>query len=120
MVNAGLPHPRVLRNSSGVVDELPLEGMPLGLFAESFEGAHDIAAVTLEPGDTLLLATDGLAEARDSENRFFEDARLESLLSKLSAKPPQEILTELASAAAGFTGKRGLVDDLTMIALART
>ena len=119
LANAGLPHPRVLRKSEGQVDELPLEGMPLGLFAESLNGAHDVGAVTLEPGDTLLLATDGLGEARDAEQRFFEDARLGELLPQLVAKPPQDVLSALASAATEFNADGSLPDDLTMIALAR-
>ncbi len=119
VANAGLPHPRVLRKRQGQVDELPLSGMPLGLFENNLSGAHDIGSVVLEPGDTLMLASDGLGDVRDDEGRFFEDARLDELLAKLIEKPAQEVLDTLAGDAAAFNGSESLPDDLTMIALGR-
>ena len=119
LANAGLPHPRVLRAGKDQVDELPLDGMPLGLFGESLRGAHDIGSVALEPGDTLLLATDGLGEARDGGGRFFADVRVDGLLAELIDKPVQDILDSLAAEAARFSASETLSDDLTMIALQR-
>ena len=119
LANAGLPHPRVLRAGKDQVDELPLDGMPLGLFGESLRGAHDIGTIALEPGDTLLLATDGLGEVRDGDARFFADTRLDAVLTELIERPAQEMLETLAAEAARFSASESLPDDLTMIALQR-
>ncbi|MFB7949293.1 PP2C family protein-serine/threonine phosphatase [Kitasatospora phosalacinea] len=72
-LSCGHPAPLLLHGST--VSELSvLPGLPLGLRDETGtpEGAPVEAPVThLEPGDTLLLYTDGLAEARDRSGAFY-------------------------------------------------
>ncbi len=60
LANAGHPDPVVLHSDTAHLLTVPLRAPPLGLAA----GAAGRRAVTLLPGDRLLLYTDGLAEAR--------------------------------------------------------
>ncbi|WP_322759948.1 PP2C family protein-serine/threonine phosphatase [Frankia sp. Cr2] len=60
LANAGHPDPVVLHSDTADLVTVPLRAPPLGLAA----GAAGRRAVTLLPGDRLLLYTDGLAEAR--------------------------------------------------------
>src|SRR5690606_5739606 len=62
VANAGLPHPRVVRSDGGV-DELPLNGIPLGMMADCDRSLRDEAEVEMSAGDVLVFSTDGLAEA---------------------------------------------------------
>lgn len=61
MVQAGHPHPYVLR-ADGSSDRLGAGGLPVGLVAGA---RYDRLEVTLNPGDRLFLMSDGLSECRD-------------------------------------------------------
>ena len=56
----------------------PPGGMPLGLFETAQFGEQTF---TLEPGDSFLLYTDGVTEARDASDDLYEDERLIRTLS---------------------------------------
>lgn len=114
--NAGLPHPRVLR-ADGRVDELPAEGMPLGLFSDRMSQAQDVKSLQLAPGDLLLLATDGLGEAQNAGGEFFETQMFHSRLAALAGRPPEQVMVDLAGAATEFNAADSLADDLTMVSL---
>jgi sigma-B regulation protein RsbU (phosphoserine phosphatase) len=58
---AGGEPPLVLRGTSGTVEAVPVCGMALGLLLGQ---EYEAAAVRLMPGDAVLLATDGITEAR--------------------------------------------------------
>ncbi|MCP5120220.1 MAG: serine/threonine-protein phosphatase, partial [bacterium] len=60
LVNAGLPFPFVLRAGRDRVDEIPVQGMPMGIFPSNGPASFDTTEVELAPGDVLLLASDGL------------------------------------------------------------
>jgi hypothetical protein len=87
--------------------ELPMEGaLPLGMIdnAEFSEMRFQLA-----PGDTLLLMTDGLAEAQDAQGRMFGFERIARLAQQsLSA-------AEIAAAAQTF----GQQDDITVLRIVR-
>jgi sigma-B regulation protein RsbU (phosphoserine phosphatase) len=105
--NAGHPRPLLRRSSDGTVSELDAVGSyPLGIDeSEAFKQAM----VFLQPGDTLLLYTDGITEARNMAGDQFGSARLTRLLgnqadlapeprSGLPKKCANELATELPAA----------------------
>jgi hypothetical protein len=71
VLSCGHPAPFVL--SGDTVRELPVPpGLPLGLRGlPADQGAADTAETRLGPGDTLLLCTDGLTEARNAAGEFY-------------------------------------------------
>lgn len=76
--NAGhFPPLHVTRN--GEVTRLGADGMPLGLFEDARYGQ---AQRTLEPGDLLVLYTDGIVEAQGTDGVEFGEARFIELLSR--------------------------------------
>ncbi len=75
--SAGHPMP-LLRTACGEVEELPRTGgVPLGIMPNV---NYKTAQVTLEPGQSLLLYSDGITEARNAQREMFETARLHDAL----------------------------------------
>jgi hypothetical protein len=88
----GHPAPLLLRGSKVVKTLWGDGGQPLGLGMPGEE-----AEESLEPGDQVVIFTDGVTEARDPEGMFFGADRLADLVSRASAggNPPPETLRRL-------------------------
>jgi len=112
--NAGHNLPCV-RTSHGVID-LRATGMPLGLLPDM---PYDEHQAVLEPGESILLYSDGLVEAHDPGNQMFGFPRLRELMA--TDLVGSELLDHLLDQLHRFTG-RGWEqeDDITLVALVRT
>jgi hypothetical protein len=112
--NAGHPPPLLLRGRK-VVAELEGEAtLPFGLGT----GSPRPASRDLEPGDALLLYTDGVVEARTADGELFGQERLVDLLEREAASEQdlEEVLRRLVQAVLNHqTG--GLRDDATLLLL---
>ena len=111
-VNAGHPPPALLRDGKvvGLLDQA--RRLPLGLRDDPPEPAE----VRLQPGDRLLLYTDGVTEARDADDAIFGLDRLLGLLERSAASdlPTAETLRRLSHAI--LEHQRGeLQDDATLM-----
>ncbi|MCU0488392.1 MAG: SpoIIE family protein phosphatase [Anaerolineales bacterium] len=73
----------------------------------------------LAPGDALLLYTDGLTEARNTQGEFFDDLRLDTLLQENLHRPAADLIQTIIQAARQFSGFEVFSDDLTMIVVKR-
>ncbi|MFC0202456.1 PP2C family protein-serine/threonine phosphatase [Paracoccus rhizosphaerae] len=76
MVQAGHPHP-VLQRSDGTIQHLGRGGMPIGVMDEPI---FDEIEVTLNPGDRLLIASDGITEAQTPNGRQLGNEGLEAVM----------------------------------------
>lgn len=108
-------HPSALiQRADGTANYLPTPG---GMLIGVLPGAQFTPARTqLFPGDTMLLYTDGLTEARTGPNRelYGEDA-LRAFTAAQPAAGPQALISALTGLLAGFGG--GLDDDTALLAL---
>jgi serine phosphatase RsbU (regulator of sigma subunit) len=105
-VNAGHPLPYRVRN--GVVSEIALEiDMPFGLYAGR---ELRVQRIRLEPGDRVVLVTDGMLE------RNAEELDLPALLQRAAVTHPRELVYELAETVLQATGG-SLDDDATVLCL---
>lgn len=115
-VNGGHCDGIVLR-ASGDVQMLPTTGLPVGLFPKRpFEQAE----FTLEPGDTLLLYSDGVSEANDLDRNEFSVERVVASLRAAAAEPCEAILDRLIADIDAFAGEAPQFDDITAMVLKRT
>jgi anti-sigma regulatory factor (Ser/Thr protein kinase) len=97
------------------IDELQATGMPLGLFPEM---DYEEGGTKLEPGDKLLLYSDGLVEAHNQEREMFGFGRLRELVEKCIGRAEMEDL--LLSKLDEFTGKMwDQEDDVAFVSLQR-
>ena len=116
-LTCGHPQPIVARRGAALPDaEVPI-GVPVGLggLAAVVGG---IAEVALEPGDGVLIYTDGIVEARTPGGAFFGEDRLRDLLSREHAAggAPQEVVRRLVRTALEHSDGQ-LRDDATMLYL---
>ena len=112
--NAGHPFP-LLRRAEGSVEELGNGSLPLGL---NSGGTFPAGQTTIEPGDLLVLYSDGIPEAEsDGAGDTFGFDRLKGLLSR--PESPQLVHDRILEAVRRHLGDRPLNDDLTLVVLDR-
>ena len=110
-INAGHPSPLLLRRNE--VTELYTKGsLPLGLVPEA---QHTITRAKLEPGDTLILFSDGITEAADINDNLFGVARLQEMLLGHHESPLDQVKESIVKTVEGFTAGASQADDLTLL-----
>ena len=112
-VCAGHPFP-YLRRADGHIEELGTGALPLGI-RPSLDARGD--ATILEPGDLLVLYSDGLVEAVREDGEDFGFDRLRDLLSP--AATPQAVHDRILAAFDRFVAGEDLRDDLTLVVIRR-
>ncbi|BDM74313.1 hypothetical protein HEK616_78000 (plasmid) [Streptomyces nigrescens] len=114
LASGGHPPVLVLR-ADGTADFLPTPG---GLLVGVLPSARFVTATTcLAPGDTLLLYTDGLTEARTGQDRtsLYGDEALLAFAARHAGKSPTDVIQALTDLLDGFGA--GLDDDTALLAL---
>jgi phosphoserine phosphatase RsbU/P len=111
--NAGHNPPLVLRRD-GTCERLALGGPVTGIFDE---GNYEEGEVALEPGDRLVLFTDGITEARSASGDEFDDSGLLGTLDQCRQLDAQSMVDAVFSEVGRFAGGR-LQDDATMMVAA--
>jgi serine phosphatase RsbU (regulator of sigma subunit) len=113
-VNAGHNPPLLLR-ADDRVESLGTGGFLLGVFPDA---VYELGEVSLDPGDLLVLYSDGVTEAMDPSGEEFGEERLTAFLREHRALPPEELVDSLIARVRDFSqGKQG--DDITVAALRR-
>ena len=111
--NAG-HNPPMLVHADGSVDRLATGGLVLGLFEDTpFEHGE----VALQPGDRLVLFTDGVTEAERADGTEFGDAALLQTIQDHRHKNAREVIEGVMSAVREFTGG-SFRDDATLVCVA--
>jgi phosphoserine phosphatase RsbU/P len=114
LANAGHWPPLLLHsNQHGLLEAT---GVPLGLFCTAKYG---VRRIELEPGDSLLLYTDGLTEARDAAGLEYGIERLARFAASRSKLAPEQLVRECLSDLGVFQVSARPTDDLTLMALQR-
>jgi serine phosphatase RsbU (regulator of sigma subunit) len=112
VVNAGHPLPRRVRG--GRVELVGLDAdLPLGLDPAT---VYQVQRLTLEPGDRLVLVSDGVLEAAPEGGSAYGAGRLDEVLRASRALPPYEVARLVVR---GVLDHRAgdLADDLTVVCL---
>ena len=112
--SAGHP-PILLLRANGEIESLEEGGLVLAFTPDA---PYSAASVPVNPGDRLLLYTDGLLEAADLRGAFFGDARLFESLRKTAALDLPAFLAHLISDLNAWRGPNALLtDDATLVAI---
>jgi sigma-B regulation protein RsbU (phosphoserine phosphatase) len=112
--NAG--HCPALLWQGGKVVELGATGVPLGLFCE---GEYTTQNAEMASGDTLLLYTDGVSEARSASEVEYGAERLKELVASSPGLSAQALIAGCIDDLDEFRAGAPLLDDLTIMAIRR-
>jgi serine phosphatase RsbU (regulator of sigma subunit)/putative methionine-R-sulfoxide reductase with GAF domain len=116
-VNAGHMPPLLFRAKDGTVEEVRIQAMAMGVLPDvEFEQK----TLSLEPGDALLLYTDGVTDSSNPEGEFFGRQRLMAAIRAHRSRSAQELVTRIEQAVELFRGDAPQFDDLTIVAAIRT
>jgi len=116
LANGGIPHPYLLNSQNSTVKPIAANGLLLGIADESTFVPGDELMFRLQPGDKLLLYTDGLSEVEGKDNLRFDSQMLESLQT-LTQRPMSEIMERLKMRAKAYSKKGHHWDDVTMLGI---
>jgi sigma-B regulation protein RsbU (phosphoserine phosphatase) len=108
-INAGHNTP-ILRRSSGAIERLTNGGLPFGIMADA---PYESGSVTLQPGDWLVIFTDGVVEALNAKGEEYEESRLLNVLQNGTTTTPDELLSRLMNDLDFFVGATPQHDDVT-------
>ncbi len=114
LVDAG-HNPAVMIDPGGGLDMPAVpKGIALGVLEEA---AYTEARLTLEPGATLVLYTDGLTDARDVSGEMFGSDRLQLAIAAGAADAPAALVAAVIGEVERFAAGAPPEDDLTLLAL---
>ncbi|WP_210528585.1 PP2C family protein-serine/threonine phosphatase [Rubellimicrobium arenae] len=116
LVQAGHPPPVLLRRS-GAVEMIGEGGLPIGVI----RGANfDEIAFGFEPGDRLLIYSDGLSEAESPDGQPFTEERLLDLLRGRVHLPTEDLVSVVTQSVQDWRSSETMVDDMTLLVLEAT
>ncbi len=113
---AGHPAVLLLSRSGDVRERLGRGAYPLGIKAPL---SWQIERGRLEPGETLLLYSDGLSEARDAFGREFGDERIEAVARSAGGLSATSLVRVLSAELGTFCGDESPEDDVSIAAIRR-
>jgi serine phosphatase RsbU (regulator of sigma subunit) len=114
-VNAGQTPPLV-RRRDGTYELLAATGVALGMFDQS---TYESVDLLLDPGDTLVMYSDGITEAEDPNGDPFEESGLEQVVSTYAPYSAAEIGTAVLKAVEIHAKASRFGDDLTILIFKR-
>jgi sigma-B regulation protein RsbU (phosphoserine phosphatase) len=114
--NAGHNPPYILKQN-GTVEALPMAKNPMvGAIADM---TFQEETLQLEKGETLVMFTDGVTEAMNTQNEEFGEDRLMDTLEEVTMHSSQEIIDAVKADVKTFTGEAEQSDDITLLVLKR-
>lgn len=107
----------VILRASGDVVRLSSTGTPLGLMPPGLP--YGEREVRLNPGDTLVLFSDGVPDAQNGDEDEFGDDRLLDVLRETAGQPAAMVLDAVMTAIDAFAGGTPQFDDITLLVARR-
>jgi serine phosphatase RsbU (regulator of sigma subunit) len=114
--NGGHNPPMMVRQN-GDVERLETGGLPIGMMQGV---AYEQAIVTFEPGDVLVIYSDGITESVNEREEEFEEERLIEVVKNNAGRSASGIRDRIDEALSRFVGTTAPVDDMTLMIIKRT
>jgi serine phosphatase RsbU (regulator of sigma subunit)/putative methionine-R-sulfoxide reductase with GAF domain len=92
----------------------PSGGMPLGVFDDAKFGERRL---TLKPGESLLIYTDGVTEAMNPKRELFGEERFQRAVQGLASLSPEQLTQRVVEEVAKFANGAEPSDDITLLAI---
>ena len=110
--NAGHMPPLVVRGSQGSVETIRAHDLAMAVLPDAEFAEH---SVHLDPGDTLILYTDGVVDATNADQASYGAERLVQLALDSHRGTAEELAAHIVSDVASFVGDAPRFDDLTLV-----
>jgi sigma-B regulation protein RsbU (phosphoserine phosphatase) len=114
LCNAGHCRPLLLRQNG--TERIDSTGLPVGLFSD---GRYPVRHIRLDPGDSIVLYSDGITEAQDPEGNAFEEERLIRSLHGYAEGDAIAVTEGVLRDVASFRDTRPQQDDMTLLIVRR-
>ncbi len=116
LANGGHNRPLLWRANDGTGAEIRTRGIVLGAFEEiTLEERETV----LDLGDALLLYSDGVTDASNSQGKMFGEERLHAVLTQHAERGAHGLIEAILDAITEFTGGAAQYDDMTLVAIRR-
>jgi serine phosphatase RsbU (regulator of sigma subunit) len=113
---AGHEYPLLLTENGKILTSPHAVGQPVGILDDFL---LDENSVTLPPGGTLLLFTDGVTDGRNPGGKVFGYKRLQNALVKLKGKSGQQVCETILQSLRKFQSDATQEDDITLLGIHR-
>jgi serine phosphatase RsbU (regulator of sigma subunit) len=110
--NAGHNFPYLWKRTSGTLEMLEKAGYPLGF---DNDAVYTEITSRFEPGDLLILYTDGIVECTNPDGEEFGYSRLEEIIRREGHRSPSELRDMVIDAVQAFNGNAAFADDVTLL-----
>jgi len=110
---ASAGHTSEIMNLDGSFTKFETGGLPMGVVEDNPIPTSD--AIPLQPGQILVLLTDGLAEAMNSSNELFGIGRIQELVRRHKDEDAQVMVDRLVTAVQTHCSPKKHSDDLTAV-----
>ncbi|MDR8391024.1 SpoIIE family protein phosphatase [Aliifodinibius sp. S!AR15-10] len=114
IASAGMPPSMLYRQKEQCVERITLKGMPLG---SKPDYPYHERELSLSPGDTLLLMSDGLMELFNEDRELLGLDRIESVFKEAADSSASDILSQITRFADQWAGTSSQEDDMTILVM---
>ena len=114
LAGAGMPAAMVYRARTGNVESVSLRGMPLGAPSEY---PYQSERIQLEPGDTVVLMSDGFPELRNEAGEEYGYEAVVDVVREIGQRESDAVHAYLDHAVRAWCGNAPIADDVTFLVL---
>lgn len=114
LLAAGMPPAMIWRKHSGEVEQILLKGLPLGGFLGF---PYKIREFGLNPGDVVLLMSDGLPERFNGEKELLGEDRIQACFAQWAELAPDVIIEKLVQFGEDWAQGTPQDDDIAMVVM---
>jgi len=114
ITSAGMPPVYYYNKGNKIVEEIVIQGMPLGAMRK-FQ--YKLVEKELKTGDTILLLTDGLPEQMNTKEEMFDYSRVKENFTLLAENNPDEIINKLTAAGDNWMEGTVQADDISFVVI---
>jgi hypothetical protein len=112
--SAGMPPYYIYRAAIGTTEEIQISGLPLGSFNDVY---FDQIDTTFNPGDILVIISDGLPEAPNLTGDLFDYQKLQDLITTYGNLTAREVIDQLMIEADAWLSGKHNPDDITLVVI---
>ena len=116
VANCGCPYPLHYHQAGRKIEEIQIEAYPLGIRPDTEYAAKEVA---LEPGDYVILHSDGFSESTNAETQLFGFDRTTEVIRQGCSEglSPEDLIERLIAEVKAFTGDEPQADDMTCVVI---